>query len=147
MVHSMKVKVLKNKSGILSGLVIPVEELNEVKGSIKNDSELFRIIEDILNNQKVASLKSETVLSSGRTVTETEEEAQKITDNLYADAFRKGIPMFYKDDRSKTLTHFIRANPDGSEDLVNFDVAKGEYTLIKNLLSSGAGYWSYLLPK
>ncbi len=97
----MKVKALKNKSGILSGL---------------------------------AALKSEAVLSSGRTVTDTEEEAQKIIDNLYADAFRKGIPMFYKDDRSKALTQFIRANPDGSEDLVNFDVAQGEYMLIKNLL-------------
>jgi hypothetical protein len=101
MVHSMKVKVLKNKSGILSGL---------------------------------AALKSLTVLSSGRTVTETEEEAQKITDELYADAFRKGIPMFYKDDRSKALTQFIRADPNGSEDLVDFDVTKGEYTIIKNLL-------------
>ncbi|NOT74976.1 MAG: hypothetical protein HOP08_08600 [Cyclobacteriaceae bacterium] len=143
----MKVKVLKNKSGILSGLVIPVEELNAVKRSLKNDTELFGIIEDLLNTQQVVDLKNETILSSGRTVTETEAEVQKITDKLYADAFSKGIPMFYKDGRSTDLTQFIRANPDGSEDLVNFDATKGEYTLIKNLVSSGAGYWSYLLAK
>lgn len=143
----MKVKVLKNKSGILSGLVIPVEELDAVKGSLKNDAELFSIIEELLNAQGSSVLKSGTILSSGRTVTETEAEVQKITDKLYTDAFSKGIPMFYKDDRSKDLTQFIRANPDGSEDLVNFDASKGEYTLIKNLVSSGAGYWSYLLAK
>ncbi|CAN5517769.1 hypothetical protein BH10BAC4_BH10BAC4_23580 [soil metagenome] len=147
MVHSMKVKVLKNKSGILSGLVIPVEELNALKGSLKNGTELFGIIEELLNTQQTVYLKNETIFSSGRTVTETEVEAQKITDKLYADAFSKGIPMFYKDCRSRDLTQFIRANPDGSENLVHFDVSKGEYTFIKSLVSSSARYWSYLLPK
>lgn len=143
----MKIKVLKNKSGILSGVVIPVEGLDELKGLIKSDTELYKVLDDLLNIQRVSELKKETVLSSGRTAFEIEAEAQIITDKLYADAFSKGIPMFYKDDRAASSTQFIRANPDGSEDLVDFDSTKREYTLLRKLVSAGKGYWSYLIVR
>lgn len=143
----MKIKVLKNKSGILSGVVIPVEGLDELKGLIKSDTELYKVLDDLLNTQRVSELKKETVLSSGRTAFEIEAEAQIITDKLYADAFSKGIPMFYKDDRAASSTQFIRANPDGSEDLVDFDSTKREYTLLRKLVSAGKGYWSYLIVR
>ncbi|NOT74409.1 MAG: hypothetical protein HOP08_05730 [Cyclobacteriaceae bacterium] len=94
---------------------------------------------------KLAALKKKTLLSSGRTVTETEEEAQKIIDKLHINAFSKGIPMFYNDNRTDASTQFIRANPDGSEDLVNFNSANGEYTLLSNLVPIRKGRWSQVL--
>ncbi len=95
------------------------------------------------NKMKLADLKNETILSSGRTIWETEAEAQKIISKLYADTFGKGIPLFYKDERTKILTQFIRANPDGSEDLVNFDSANREYEFLKNLVPKRQGHWSF----
>jgi len=131
---SMNIKVLKNKSGIVSGVVIPTEDLHEVKVSIKKDSELYQVIVDLLTEQP-NSPKSEIVLSHGKTIAETESDALVLTRALYADAFRKGIPMFYKDRRIQHSNEFVSANPDGSEDLVSFDVPTRSYTLIKNLAS------------
>lgn len=144
--RAMKIKILKNQSGILSGVVIPVEELSELKGSIKNDTELYRIIDDLLSDQKKASAnKDEIILSSGRTIRETEDEGQRITDRLYLEAFRKGIPMFYKDVRTTGASQFVRANPDGSEDLVEFNSEKREYIFLERLAQPGKGHWSYLI--
>lgn len=145
MIHSMKIRVLKNKSGILSGLVIPVEELSEVKGSLKNDTVFYRIVDELLKGNEIDPLKGEVLLSSGFTVAEAEDEAARITDKLYKDAFNKGIPMFYRDERTNDSSQFIRANPDGSEDLVSFNAITREYSLLRKLVPSGKGYWSYLI--
>jgi hypothetical protein len=141
----MNIKALTNKSGILSGVVIPVEELNDVRDSIKNNTQFYKIINDLLTNKKSNAQKEEIVFSSGLNGLQVEEEAKKITDALYMDAFSKGIPMFYQDERTKGVTQFIRANPDGSEDLVNFDSIKKEYFLIRNLALAGKGQWSFLI--
>lgn len=144
-VNPMKIQVLKNESGILSGVVIPAEELNELRSSLKNDSEFFKALEGILNGQNGQSDKSEIVLSSGLTLSQFEKRAQEITNKLYSDAFQKGLPMYYKDDRTQESSHFVRANPDGSEDLVSFDPDKREYSYIKLLVPAGKGYWSHLI--
>jgi hypothetical protein len=141
----MNIKPLTSKSGIFSGVVIPVEELNDVKNSIKNNTEFYRIISGLLSKRKSSAQKEEIMFSSGLNGLQLEEEAKKITDKIYMDAFSKGIPMFYQDDRTKGLKQFIRANPDGSEDLVSFDSPSREYTLIRNLALAGEGPWSYLI--
>jgi len=144
MIQTMDIKVLRNKEGILSGLIIPMEQLAEAKASLKEGSELYSIINDLLNDQKTSGIKRESLLAGGRTVFEVEKETQVITDKLYADAFEKGLSMYYKDGRTTAPTEFIRANPDGSEDLVSFDTTKREYTLLKKLVPKGQGHWSYL---
>lgn len=144
-VRPMKMTVLKNESGILSGVVIPAEELNELKRSLKNDSEFFKTLEAILAGQKPSADKSELLFPSGLTVAQFESEAREVTRKLYADAFQKGIPMYYKDDRTKEASHFVRANPDGSEDLVSFDPSKRSYSFLQQLAPAGKGYWSDLI--
>lgn len=142
----MNIKALTSKSGTLSGIIIPVEELQDVRDSIKSNTEFYKIIDDLLTDQTDNTLeKVETVFASGLNRLQVEEEAKRIADKLYTDAFRMGIPMFYKDDRIEDVKQFIRANPDGSEDLVTMDPLDKKFSLIKKLASAGQGRWSYLI--
>lgn len=109
----MNIKVLRNKSGIVSGVVIPTED-------------------------RVAVI----MLPHGKTIAETEQDAFVLTRAMYANGFRKGVPMFYRDKRVRSSQEFVRVNPDGSEDLVSFDVSTRSYTLIKNLALAGKGFWA-----
>ncbi|MHB1921702.1 MAG: hypothetical protein ACYCOO_05640 [Chitinophagaceae bacterium] len=61
--------------------------------------------------------------SGGRTI-----EQKKSGDDLY-NAFSKGLPRYFDDERSKGVGQAIRAMPDGSEDLVDFDwrIRKGNF--------------------
>lgn len=116
-----------------------------MKGPIRSDTDNSNILEAVLNSQVSNSKKGEMVFDSGLNGVRVEEEARKIIEKLYADAFSKGIPMYYRDVRTKGTKHFIRANPDGSEDFVSFSLPEREYVLIKNLFPSGNGYWSCVL--
>lgn len=144
-VKPMKMTVLKNESGILSGVVIPIEELDELRSSLKKDSEFFKALEGILSGPKSQSGKPEIVLASGLTLPQFESKTLEITSKLYSDAFHKGLPMYYKDHRTQESAYFVRANPDGSEDLVSFNPEKREYSFIKQLAPAGKGYWSHLI--
>ncbi|GEM_PF-1567530 len=104
---------IKKKSDIVLGVVIPTEDLASV-----------------------------IMLPHGKTIVETEQDALELTRAMYADAFRKGVPMFYRDKRVQSSHEFVRANPDGSDDLVSFDAATRSYTLIKNLALAGKGFWA-----
>ncbi|MFI5139562.1 MAG: hypothetical protein ACHQIM_17210, partial [Sphingobacteriales bacterium] len=86
------------------------------------------------------------IMPNGITIAETNKRTALITEELYMHAFEKGVPMFYRDNRVKYPKEFIRANPDGSEDLVTYNLEKRNYTLMKNLAPPGKGYWSYLIP-
>lgn len=141
---SMNIKVLKNKSGMVSGVVIPTEDLHEAQESIKWDSELYQVISELLSNPSVTP-ESEIMLPPGKTIAETEQDAFELTVAMYADAFRKGVPMFYRDKRVQSSHEFVRANPDGSDDLVSFYAATRSYTLIKNLALAGKGFWADLI--
>jgi hypothetical protein len=70
----------------------------------------------------------------------------KLTEQLYLDAFLKGVSMFYQDDRSALLLEFIKTNPDESEDLVRYERAINDYIFIQNLVPPGEEYWCYLPP-
>lgn len=89
----------------------------------------------------------ELILPNGKTIAETEAVAFSMTRALYAEAFSKGVPMFYRDNRAQTATEFVRANPDGSEDLVSFDASSRSYTLIQNLVTAGKGFWAEVMRK
>lgn len=96
-------------------------------------------------NIKVIKSKFEIILPHGKTIAQTEHDALELTRTLYADAFRKGVPMFYRDKGVSSSQEFVRANPDGSEDLVSFDAPTRSYTLIKNLAPAGKGFWADLI--
>ena len=142
----MKLRELKNENGLLSGLIIPAEDFTELKESIKSGTAFFQYLDRLLSGQEIQDSISQPILPNGLTIAETNNITAIATERLYMDAFDKQIPMFYRDGRLKNPKEFIRANPDGSEDLVSYDIEKRDYTLVKKLMPPGKGYWSYLIP-
>ena len=72
--------------------------------------------------------------------------SQKKIEEIYIDAWEKGVSPRYRDMRCKENNHFIAANPDGSEDLVSLDLENEKFTTIqKNITPQGKGYFSYLM--
>ena len=140
----MELKALRNEQGKLSGIVIPREEITELKNSLKTDSEFFRDLDMLLAAEEEAE-KSSPNMPSDLTVSESNARAMRTTENLYMEAFAKGVAMYYRDERAKPPKEFIRANPDGSEDLVSFDALTRTYSLIKQMVPAGQGRWAYLL--
>jgi len=86
----------------------------------------------------------EQLMPNGLTVAETNERTARITEAIHREAFAKGFPMFYRDERAKAQNEFIRANPDGSEDLILYDMDTSSYSVIAPLLPAGKGYWARL---
>jgi len=82
------------------------------------------------------------LMPNGLTVAETNREMARTTEELYKNAFSKGFPMFYRDERANAPGEFIRANPDGSEDLVVYDMGARTYSVVERLMPSGKGLWA-----
>lgn len=90
---------------------------------------------------------NEMIFNSGLNATQIEDEAKRIRDKIYAEAFMRDLPMYYRDHRTDGTKNFIRANADGSEDLVSLVVASRGYRLIKHLLVSGKAQFAHLATK
>lgn len=140
----MKFKELRNEEGMLSALVIKAEDIKELQENLKPNSALSNYLNDVQLAREEEMEALQTILPNGHTIAETNKMAAKVTEDIHREAFSKGVPMFYRDERTKDK-EFVRANPDGSEDLVYLDLQTDEYILMKNLLGPGKGYWSYLL--
>ena len=84
------------------------------------------------------------MLTNGLTIAETNKAGAKLTEELYQHAFEKGIPMYYQDNRTKDPDEFIRANPDGSEDLIFYDFENDNRTLVKKLVPPAKGKFAHL---
>lgn len=141
--YTMKLTELKNEKGLLSGIIVPVADFRELKTIVKPGTPFYTYLNRALSAQPEPNGDKD-IMSNGHTIDETNKTAALITEELYMYAFEKGVPMFYRDNRVKSPKEFIRANPDGSEDLVTYNLEKRDYTLVKNLLPPGKGYWSYL---
>lgn len=118
---------------------LPSNEQRLSSGSLSDDSAPRK--QTVRENQKGPIAQ---VFLNSLTVAEICRRTANVTDDRYREAFRKGIPMFYHDMRTTRPNEFIRANPDGSEDLVCYDIATRGYTLTKHLLPAGKGRWAYL---
>ncbi len=72
--------------------------------------------------------------------------SQRKIEEIYVDAWKKGVSPRYRDMRCKKSNRFIAANPDGSEDLVALDIENEMFTVVqKNIAPQWKGYFSYLL--
>lgn len=61
-------------------------------------------------------------------------------ERIYLEAWAKGISVPYFEGEKVFL-----ANPDGSDDEVNFDMKTRKYTIVRQVASAGKGKMGYLL--
>lgn len=141
----MAVKELRYENGRISGLLIPIEDLEELKGDLKSNSQFLSYFDEILIKQQDPEPALQELLPNGLSLRQTNDSAAEVITNLHKEAFSKGVPMYYRDARAAPPKEFIRANPDGSEDLVSLDLSTAEYTLIKHLVPKGKGSWGFVL--
>lgn len=82
-------------------------------------------------------------LSNGKTIKEVNEEVSKEVERIYLEGWKKGIAIPFWDKQG----NFYLANPDGSEDLVEFNREKRIYKIITRIADKGKGRYAYLLNK
>lgn len=85
------------------------------------------------------------ILPNGLTIEETQRQSKINTERLVMEKFAKGHYAVYKDERSP-VGSMIKANADGSEDLVTVN-NEGETIIVKRLSEAGHGKFAYLLKK
>ncbi len=83
------------------------------------------------------------VLSNGKTVKQINEEVGKEVERIYLEGWAKGIAIPFRDSNG----HICLANPDGSEDLVEFNRKERTYKVISRVAEQGQGRYAYLLNK
>ena len=82
-------------------------------------------------------------LSNGKTIAQVENEMKLGIEKLYLDAWAKGMSVPYCDENYQL--HL--ANPDGSDDLVDFDTDTKKYTFLSRAAAAGEGRFAYLLRR
>lgn len=88
--------------------------------------------------------KSEDItLPNGKKATEVYKEVKQEVENIYLEGWSKGVSIPFWDKEG----NFYLANPDGSEDLVSFDMDKRKYTVLSRIAEAGKGRYAYLLNR
>ena len=82
-------------------------------------------------------------LSNGKTIKEVNEEVRKEVERIYLEGWAKGISIPFGDKEG----NYYLANPDGSEDLVSYDINTRSYQIILRTADKGKGRYAYLLNK
>ena len=82
-------------------------------------------------------------LSNGKTVKEVNENVRKEVEHIYLEGWAKGISIPFWDKQG----NFYLANPDGSEDLVEFNRKERSYKVISRVADKGKGRYAYLLKR
>jgi len=80
-------------------------------------------------------------LSNGKTVKEINDEVRAEVERIYTEGWSKGISIPFWDKNG----NFYLANPDGSEDLVEFNRKDRNYKIISRVAGKGQGRFAYLL--
>lgn len=83
------------------------------------------------------------VLSNGKTIKQINEEVSKEVERIYLEGWTKGISIPFRDNEG----NIHLANPDGSEDLVEFNRKERSYKVIARVADKGQGRYAYLLNK
>lgn len=82
-------------------------------------------------------------LSNGKTIGQINEEVSKEVERIYLEGWAKGVSIPFWDNKG----NFYLANPDGSEDLVEFNRKERSYKVIARVADKGQGRYAYLLNK
>lgn len=83
------------------------------------------------------------VLSNGKTIKQVNEEVSKEVERIYLEGWTKGISIPFRDNKG----NIYLANPDGSEDLVEFNRKERSYKVLSRIAERGKGRYAYLLNK
>lgn len=137
--HIMKLKEIRNDQGLISGVMISTEDFKEVKASLKPNTTLFQYMDNLQASIDQQERAVNEVMANGRTVAETNELTAKATLDVYRNSFSRNVPVRYKDERTLSPDEFVQANPDGSEDLVKYNLTSRSHTVIKRLVEKGKG--------
>ena len=110
------------------GILIEIADIDAIEKEVKQGGVLQRAIFQVRYFQK----QNETVLPSGLTVKEFNQQENKILLQEIVKRFEKGLSFSYQDERSdrKGKNFFISADPDGSEYLMRMDIENNERKMI-----------------
>jgi hypothetical protein len=142
----MSLQVITGKDG-KRGIFIPLEDWDNLRTTVTPHSPIYELMEKLSEPAPFNLLRKDHILPSGLTIQEVEEEGRKNVEAIYMNAFKNGKSRYYEDNRVTGEKELIRAMPDGSEDLVEFDLQTGEETFVRNLLPAGQGKFAYLLQR
>ncbi|QIU95324.1 xenobiotic reductase B [Bacteroides faecium] len=82
-------------------------------------------------------------LSNGKTIKQVNAEVSEEVERIYLEGWTKGIAIPFRDNKG----NIYLANPDGSEDLVDFNRKERSYKVISRVADKGQGRYAYLLNK
>lgn len=83
------------------------------------------------------------VLPSGKNLKDVYYNVNKRTDAIYLECWGKGMSIPFRDEERNLRL----ANPDGSEDLAQYNVKEKKFTIIKRVAEPGKGRYAYLLKQ
>jgi hypothetical protein len=81
------------------------------------------------------------IFSNGKTIRQINAEVSKEVERIYLEGWSKGVSIPFWDEQG----NFYLANPDGSEDLVEFNRKERSYKKLAQVAPSGKGRYAYLL--
>jgi hypothetical protein len=141
----MALKVIVGKDKKDSGVLIPLEDWDQLNTTVKPHTPIYNLMEELTVPAAIRPVKEGYMLPSGLTIQEAEQVSRNNVEDIYIKAFAKELPRYYEDERCTGEKNMIRANPDGSEDLVDFNWQDGTETFIQHLVPPGKGKFAYLL--
>ena len=110
------------------GILIDIADVDAIEKEIKSGGILHHAIFKVrcLQNQV------DTVLPSGMTVKEFNQQENIVLLQEIIKRFDKGLPFSYQDERSNVIgkNFFISAKPDGSEYLMRMDIENNERKMV-----------------
>ncbi len=81
------------------------------------------------------------VLPNGKTVGQVNREVHHEVERIYMEGWSKGISIPFRDNQGRLRL----ANPDGSEDFVEFNGDNRKFTVISRAADPGRGKFAYLI--
>jgi hypothetical protein len=142
----MRLTKIKNERGELAGILIPPSEFTAVINDVKKGSPLHQQLQGLMESKEHPEVDA-VLLPTNHTTEQANAPMLAMAEEAFRLVFAMGQPYYYNDGRCGNPGELIRANPDGSEDLVACNFAQGGMYVIKQLAAPGSGQFAYLTAK
>jgi len=111
---------------------------NPLRDSVRNPAQNPRAME-------IEEKRKSYVVHSGRTVEELTTASRMVDEELYLEAFARGLSLVYVDERCHREREMILARPDGGEDLILYHPESAKKEFLRELKPAGEGKYGYLI--